>query len=105
MIGDTWIDEEGNELQLPSTIMDDQNWSSHRGQDFWHDIDAARTHEVPADDLWGTLGEDDDTTPSESNEHDNVGRKMPGFIIPESESNDFAPYPSKTVSSNQLASE
>jgi hypothetical protein len=97
LINNTWLDEQGNELGLPPTMMGDQNWTSQRAQDFWHDINAARSHQVPMDDLWGYSSDDDDSS-SESDEPDIMGCEMPGLVSSESESNDFAPYASKTVS-------
>jgi len=62
-------------------MTEDQNWTSQRAQDFWRDIDAGRTHGVPADDLWGPLPDDDDGSSSESDEDDAGGCEMPGPFI------------------------
>ena len=86
-------------------MVEDQNWSSRRAQDFRCDIDASRSHEAPADNLWGFSLDDDDDASTESDEDDAEGREMPRLSISESESNDFAPYASKTVSSLLLVSE
>jgi len=85
--------------------MEDQNWLSWRAQDFLHDVDASQSHEVPTDDLWGFLSDDDNDSSSESNEHSAEGCKMPGLSISESESNNFVLYTLKTVSSILLVSE
>ena len=78
-------------------MVDDRNWSSERAQDFWRDIDAARSDKAPIDDFWGISLDDDDTS-SESGEPDAAECEMPGVTISESGSNKFAPYTSKTVS-------
>ena len=102
---DTWLDEQGNEFILPQMMMEDQNWTSQRAQDFWRDIDASRTHRVPVDDLWGPLPDGDDSSSSESDEDDAGGCEMPRPSISKSGSDDFAPYPSKTISILLLVSE
>jgi len=96
-ICDAWLDEQGNEFRLPPMMTDDQNWSSQRAQDFWHDVDAGRSYEAPVDDLWGFSSDDNDSS-SESEDRDAVGCEMPGFTTSKPKSNDFAPYVSKTVS-------
>jgi hypothetical protein len=78
-------------------MTEDQNWISLRAQDFHHDVNAGRSDEVLMDDLWGSFSGDDDSS-SDSGESDDVGCEMPGLTVPGSESNEFAPYPSKTVS-------
>ena len=96
-IDNNWLDEEGNEFVLPQAMMDDQNWSSRRAQDFQRDIDAARSHKAPADELWGPSLDNDDPS-SESDESDTAECEMPGLTASNSsESNEFAPYASKTV--------
>lgn len=72
-------------------------------QDFLHDVDAARSNKVPADDLWGFSLDDDNS--SGSDEPNAAEFEMPGFTIPEPGSNDFAPYASKTVGDPPSASE
>jgi hypothetical protein len=96
LIDDTWLDEQGDEFRLPSTVMGDQNWSSQRAQGFQYDISAGRTSNVLADDIWGSLLDDDDSS-SSSDESDDTG-EMPGLTLSGTDSNEFAPYPSKTVS-------
>ena len=96
-IDDIWLDEQGNELQLPFSMADDQNWSSQRAQDFWHDIDAARTHGEPLEHRWGSLSDDDSSSTASRSEDGERG--MPGDFVPGSELTEFMPYPSKTVSS------
>ena len=102
-IDDTWLDEQGNEFRLPSTVMDDQNWVSQRAQDFQHDIDAGRSHKTHMDDLWGSLSDDDDSS-SGSDEPDDAEFKMPGLAASGLESDEYAPYGSKTVSNCRLKS-
>ena len=76
-------------------MTDDQNWSSRRAHDFWRDIDTARSHNAPADKLWSFPLDDDDEF-SDSDESNTSECEMPGLTS--SESNEFAPYASKTVS-------
>lgn len=98
LIGNTWLDEQGDEFRLPPAMVEDQNWSSQRAQGFWHDLDAGRSHKAPMDNPWGPLLDDDSDTSSESDRSDDEECEMPGLSISEAESNDFAPYASKTVS-------
>ena len=102
-IDNNWLDEEGNEFSLPQMMTDDQNWSSRRARDFWRDVDTARSHEVPADELWGFSLDDDDS--SEFNEFDTTECEMPGLAASEFESSEFAPYASKTVGNPPSESE
>jgi len=95
-IDNTWLDEQGNELRAPLTVTDDQNWTSQRAQDFWHDVDSARSHGELPENRWHFLSDDDSS--STSSESDDTEREMPGAVISETESTGFAPYPSKTVS-------
>lgn len=109
LIDNTWIDEQGNESRLPATVREDQSWTSQRALDFWRDIDAGRSQNVPTDDLWGfsSDGNDDDKDNNDNNDDgqgdsdlSNCGVKaheMPGVSISESESDGFRPYASKTV--------
>lgn len=94
-IDNTWLDEQGNELCAPLMVTDDQNWASQRAQDFWHDVDTARSHGEPPENRWHFLS--DDNSSSTSSESDDTEHEMPGAVS-EAESTGFAPYPSKTVS-------
>lgn len=96
-IDNTWLDEEGNEYELPQMMANDQNCSSRRAQDFWRDVGTARSREAPADKLWG-VSPDDDGDSSESDEPDMTECEMPGLATSGFESDEFAPYASKTVS-------
>jgi len=72
---------------------DDENSASDRAQRFWHDVDAARSHRIPADELWGFSLDDDD-----DDDESNAECEMPGLTALEFVSDEFAPYASKTVS-------
>ena len=78
-------------------MADDQNWSSQRAQDFWHNINAARTHGEPLKHRWGSLSDDNSSSTASRSEDGECG--MPGDFVPGSELKEFVPYPSKTVSS------
>jgi len=94
-INNNWLDKEGNEFTLPRTMIDDQNWSSGRAQDLWRDVEAARSHKTPADELWGFSLDDDEDDESNA---DMTECDMPGLTALGFESDEFAPYASKTVS-------
>ena len=93
-IDNAWLNEEGDEYELPRMMTDDQNWSSHRAQDLWRDVDTARSYRAPADKLWGFPLDDGDND-SESDESDATECEMPGLAASEFESEEFAPYASK----------
>lgn len=95
-IDNSWLDEEGNEFRLPQVMTDDQNWSSGRARGFWRDVGAARSHRTPVEELWGITLDDDDND-SDSDGSDTTECEMPGLVASDSESNEFAPYASKTV--------
>jgi hypothetical protein len=78
-------------------MMEDQNWSSQRAQDFQRDVKAGRLQDGPTDEHWGFLSDSEDD--DDPGDHGAEGCEMPGVSISGSEYNDFAPYASKTVSS------
>lgn len=92
LVDNTRLDEHGNEIQLPMTVMEDESWMSQRAQDFRRDIEAGRSHKAPPDDLWGFASDDEDP----SSDDEATGCEMPTLTT--SNSGDFAPYSSKTVS-------
>jgi hypothetical protein len=80
-------------------MMEDHNWTSRRAQEFQHDLDAGRSFKVPVEDLWVFASDYEDTS-SESDGLDTAECEMPALAT--SESDDFAPYSSKTVSDSPL---
>jgi len=88
-LGDVWIDDAGNELALPKTVTQDETWTSQRAQDFWHEVEDARTGEHFVNPDIVTLFGDTDIHAHEP--------EMPG-IFSVSEAREYSPYPSKTVS-------
>ena len=80
-------------------MADDQNCSSQRAQAFFRDANNARS-QVP-ENIWG----DDDDESSRSDDPDAPGCEMPGAAFTGFESNEFAPYASKTVSNHSPVKE